>query len=38
MSAIIASRGKAVIRNVYPNHLTIFTGKLLEMGAKDKTC
>ncbi len=34
MSAIIASRGKAVIRNVYPNHLTIFTGKLLEMGAK----
>ena len=34
MSAIIASRGKGVIRNVYPNHLTIFTGKLLEMGAK----
>lgn len=34
MSAIIASRGKGIIRNVYPNHLTIFTGKLLEMGAK----
>ncbi len=34
MSAILASRGKGIIRNVYPNHLTIFTGKLLEMGAK----
>lgn len=34
MSAIIGSRGKAIIKNVFPNHLTIFTGKLLEMGAK----
>lgn len=34
MSAIVASRGKAIIKNVFPNHLTIFTGKLLEMGAK----
>ena len=36
MSAIIASRGHAIIKNVFPNHLTIFTGKLLEMGAKIK--
>ena len=36
MSAIIATRGHAYIKNVYPNHLTIFTGKLLEMGAKIK--
>jgi len=34
MSAIIATRGHAFIKNVYPNHLTIFTGKLLEMGAQ----
>ncbi len=34
MSAIIASRGHGIIKNVFPNHLTIFTGKLLEMGAK----
>lgn len=36
MSAIIATRGHAYIKNVFPNHLTIFTGKLLEMGAKIK--
>ncbi len=36
MSAIIASRGHGIIKNVFPNHLTIFTGKLLEMGAKIK--
>ncbi len=36
MSAIIATGGHAYIKNVYPNHLTIFTGKLLEMGAKIK--
>lgn len=36
MSAIIATQGHAFIRNIYPNHLTIFTGKLLEMGAKIK--
>ena len=34
MSAIIATKGHAYIKNVYPNHLTIFTGKLLEMGAQ----
>ena len=33
MSAVIGTRGHAFIKNVYPNHLTIFTGKLLEMGA-----
>jgi len=36
MSAIIGTRGKGIIRNIFPNHLTIFTGKLLEMGAKIK--
>ncbi len=36
MSAVIATKGHAYIKNVYPNHLTIFTGKLLEMGAKIK--
>ncbi len=36
MSAIIATRGHAYVKNVYPNHLTIFTGKLLEMGATIK--
>ncbi len=36
MSIIIASRGQGIIRNIFPNHLTLFTGKLLEMGAKIK--
>ncbi len=36
MSAIIGSGGSGIIKNVFPNHLTIFTGKLLEMGAKIK--
>ena len=36
MSIIIASRGTGIIRNVFPNHLTLFTGKLLEMGANIK--
>ncbi|MCD8025351.1 MAG: UDP-N-acetylglucosamine 1-carboxyvinyltransferase [Candidatus Gastranaerophilales bacterium] len=36
MSAVIATKGHAFIKNIYPNHLTIFTGKLLEMGAKIK--
>jgi len=36
MSAIIATRGKGIIKNIFPNHLTIFTGKLLEMGTKIK--
>ncbi len=33
ISAVIATQGHGFIKNVYPNHLTIFTGKLLEMGA-----
>lgn len=36
MSIIIASQGSGIIKNVFPNHLTLFTGKLLEMGAKIK--
>lgn len=36
MSAIIATRGKGIIRNVYPNHLTFFTSKLIKMGANVK--
>lgn len=36
ISAIIGSGGKGIIRNIFPNHLTIYTGKLLEMGAKIK--
>lgn len=36
MSIIIASRGEGIIRNIFPNHLTLFTGKLLEMGANIK--
>ncbi len=33
MSIIVASQGKGIIKNIFPNHLTLFTGKLLEMGA-----
>ena len=36
MSAIIATKGKAIIRGVYPAHLTFFTDKLLKMGANIK--
>lgn len=36
MSAIIGSGGKGIIKNIFPNHLTIYTGKLMEMGAKIK--
>ncbi len=36
MSIIASSRGSAVIKNIFPNHLTLFTGKLLEMGANIK--
>lgn len=36
MSAIIATRGKALIKNVFPAHLTFFTDKLLKMGANIK--
>ncbi len=33
MAAIAATRGKGIIRNIYPNHLTFFTSKLIKMGA-----
>ena len=33
MSIIVATRGHGIIKNIFPNHLTLFTGKLLEMGA-----
>ncbi len=36
MSAIIATKGKAIIKDVYPAHLTFFTDKLLKMGANIK--
>ena len=36
MSIIIASKGHGIIKNIFPNHLTLFTGKLLEMGANIK--
>ncbi len=36
MTAIIATRGKAIIKNVFPAHLTFFTDKLLKMGASIK--
>ncbi len=36
MAAIVGTKGKAVIRNIYPAHLTFFTDKLLKMGANIK--
>lgn len=36
MTAIIATRGKGIIKNIYPAHLTFFTNKLLKMGANIK--
>lgn len=36
MSIIVSSGGRGIIKNIFPNHLTLFTGKLLEMGAKIK--
>jgi len=33
MAAIIGTKGKGIIRNVFPNHLTFFTNKLIKMGA-----
>jgi len=36
MSIIVASGGSGIIKNIFPNHLTLFTGKLLEMGANIK--
>jgi len=36
MSAVVATKGKAVIKNIYPAHLTFFTDKLIKMGANIK--
>ena len=36
MSAIIATKGKAIIKGVFPAHLTFFTDKLIKMGASIK--
>lgn len=36
MTAIVATRGKAIIRNIYPAHLTFFNDKLIKMGANIK--
>ena len=36
MAAVVATRGKAPIRNVYPAHLTFFNDKLIKMGASIK--
>ena len=36
MAAVVATKGKAVIRNVYPAHLTFFNDKLIQMGASIK--
>ena len=36
MTAIVATKGKGIIRNIYPAHLTFFTDKLLKMGANIK--
>lgn len=36
MTAVVATRGKALIKNIFPAHLTFFTNKLLKMGASIK--
>jgi len=36
MSAVVATRGKALIKNVFPAHLTFFNDKLIQMGANIK--
>lgn len=36
MAAIAATKGKGIIRNVFPGHLTFFTDKLIKMGASVK--
>jgi len=33
LCAVVATRGHAIIRNVFPNHLTSVTSKLIDMGA-----
>lgn len=36
MAAFIATRGKGIIKNIFPNHLTFYTSKLTKMGADIK--
>ncbi len=36
MAAIVCTKGKGVIKNIFPNHLTFFTSKLTRMGANVK--
>ncbi len=36
MTAIVATKGKGIIRNIFPGHLTFFNDKLLKMGANIK--
>lgn len=36
MAAIIATKGKGLIKNVLPSHLTFFNSKLIKMGANIK--
>ena len=36
MAAIVCTKGKGIIRNIFPNHLTFFTSKLTRMGASVK--
>lgn len=36
MAAVVATKGKAIIRNIYPAHLTFFNDKLIQMGANIK--
>ena len=36
MAAVVATKGKALIKNIYPAHLTFFSDKLIQMGANIK--
>ena len=36
MAAFIATKGKGIIKNIFPNHLTFYTSKLTKMGADIK--
>ena len=36
MAAIIATKGKGIIKNILPSHLTFFNSKLIKMGANIK--
>ena len=36
MAAFVATKGKGIIKNIFPNHLTFYTSKLTKMGADIK--